>query len=455
MPLPEITRVLAAESVSNFGSMLSRLVIPWLAALVLQATPMQMAALLVADVLAAALGSLLLAAWVDRSGKRAVMLWADGLRLVLMLGLAAATWWGWVSLGWLVLVAAANGVLAMAFELARSAWLAQRVQVADLPQRNAQLSMVGSLSETAAFAIGGWLYQGLGATLSFVVDACSYAASALCLRGVSEVRTEVAGASDAGAAPSKTAAPATTATTAASALTDAPAASAQPALRRFGQESAAGMRAIAQRPALRALAGIEALGSFSFALTGTVYTIYVTRELGVSTAAAGMVAALGGAGAVLGAALAPRLGQRIGRGRTMALGLSLFALGGACIPLAGWAAAGQLAAATPGAGAGVGVGVGVLSLGVVAWLVAHQVVGDAGHTLHDVHDRTLRQTAVPPQLLARADAGIRSVGQIALLLGAGVGGVLGTTLGSVAVLWLATAAAAAAALLAVWRLAER
>ena len=449
MPLPEISRVLAAESVSNFGSMLSRLVIPWLAALVLQATPMQMAALLVADVLAAALGSLLLAAWVDRSGKRAVMLWADGLRLVLMLGLAAATWWGWVSLGWLVLVAAANGVLAMAFELARSAWLAQRVQVADLPQRNAQLSMVGSLSETAAFAIGGWLYQGLGATLSFVVDACSYAASALCLRGVSEVRTEVAGASDAGAAPSKTAAPA------ASALTDAPAASAQTALRRFGHESAAGMRAIAQRPALRALAGIEALGSFSFALTGTVYTIYVTRELGVSTAAAGMVAALGGAGAVLGAALAPRLGQRIGRGRTMALGLSLFALGGACIPLAGWAAAGQLAAATPGAGAGVGVGVGVLSLGVVAWLVAHQVVGDAGHTLHDVHDRTLRQTAVPPQLLARADAGIRSVGQIALLLGAAVGGVVGTTLGSVAVLWLATVAAAAAALLAAWRLAER
>ena len=38
--------VLAAEGVSNFGSMLSRLAIPWLAALVLQATPSKMAALL-------------------------------------------------------------------------------------------------------------------------------------------------------------------------------------------------------------------------------------------------------------------------------------------------------------------------------------------------------------------------------------------------------------------------
>ena len=54
----EVNRVLAAEGVSNFGSMLSRLAIPWLAALTLQATPFQMAALLVADVAAAAFASL-------------------------------------------------------------------------------------------------------------------------------------------------------------------------------------------------------------------------------------------------------------------------------------------------------------------------------------------------------------------------------------------------------------
>ncbi len=448
MPAPEIPRVLAAESVSNFGSMLSRLVIPWLAALVLNATPMQMAALLVADVLAAALGSLLLARWVDGMGKRAVMLLADGLRMGLMLGLAAATWWGWVSLGLLVAVAAAHGLLNMAFELARSAWLAQRVEVNDLPQRNAQLAMVGSLSETAAFAIGGWLYQGLGATLSFVVDACSYLLSALCLRGVSEVRA-VAG--DAGLA--------------------APAPP-QSALRRFWHESAAGLRAVAARRALRALAGIEALGSFSYALTGTVYTIYVTRDLGVSTGAAGMVAALGGAGAVLGAMGSPHLGRRIGPGRTMALGLGLFALGGVCIPLAGWAtgaanvagaasaagaagAAGAASAASAASAAALGPAVLPLAWGVLAWLAAHQVVGDMGHTMHEVHDRTLRQTAVPPHLLARADAGIRGAGQLALLLGALVGGVLGTAQGNAPVLWLAAASAAAAAGLAAWRLAER
>ena len=49
-----MARVLAAEAVSNFGSMLSRLALPWLAALVLLATPAQMAWLLMADVGAAA-----------------------------------------------------------------------------------------------------------------------------------------------------------------------------------------------------------------------------------------------------------------------------------------------------------------------------------------------------------------------------------------------------------------
>ena len=92
----DIGRVVAADAVSNFGSMLSRLAIPWLAALSLQATPAQMALLMVADVLAAALGALFLGHWVDHSGKRAVMLWADGGRALLLALLALAAWQGWL-----------------------------------------------------------------------------------------------------------------------------------------------------------------------------------------------------------------------------------------------------------------------------------------------------------------------------------------------------------------------
>ena len=399
----DFARVLAAEGVSNFGTMLSRLAIPFLAALQLQATPPQMAALLVADVVAGALGSLWLGSLIDRHGKRATMLLADGLRCALVAALALAAWAGVVHMLLLVLASAASGLLTVAFGLARSAWMAQRVADAELPQRNAQLSVAGSLSETAAFAIGGWLYQGLGAALSLAVDALSYALSALCLRGMAEVR----------AAPAQ----------------PAPAQGAWQALR---QDVALGLRAIADRPLLRALVGVEALLQFSMALTGTSYMIYVTRDVALPTGPLGMVAALGALGAVAGAGLAPRLGRTIGPGWTMALGLSAFAVGAACIPMApvaqglGWAA--------------------------VAWLVAHQIVGDAGHVMHDVHDRTLRQTAVPDALLARVDAGIRSAGQLATLAGAVAGGVIGSATDARTVLWLAAAVAAVAAGVAAMRL---
>lgn len=405
-------RVLAAEGVSNFGAMLSRLAIPWLATLVLLATPAEMALLLVADVVSAALGALLLGGQVDRCGKRVLMLACDAARALLLGLLALGAWRGWLGMGTLVAAAAASGVLTVGFEMARSAWTAQCVAAADLPRRNAQLSVVGSVSETVAFAAGGWLYQWLGAALALLLDACSYVVSALCLRGVPET-------SPAPAAP---------------AVPAASNAKLSVALHRRWQdlsdEAMAGLRTVAAVPALRALAGIEGLRAFGMALTGTSLMLYVTRDLGLGTGELGLVFALGGLGAVLGGSLAPRLGRRLGPGRTMALGLALMAVGAACVPLAG---------VLGGAG-----------LAALAWLAAQQIIGDAGHTVHDVHDRTLRQTAVPMALLARADGGIRSIGHGATLAGALTGGVLGNFAGTLAVLWLAVAVAVAASLLAAW-----
>lgn len=410
-------RVLAAEAVSNFGSMLSRLAIPWLATLALQATPWQMATLLLADVAAAAAGGLLLGAWVDGHGKRAVMLMADGARALLLLLLAAAAWQGVASFSLLLAASMASGVLTVVFELARSAWVAQRVVPADLPQRNAQLAVAGSVSETLAFALGGWLYQGLGAALSLLVDALSYAASALCLRGVPEVPGHMS--------PQSTQS------------TQSPHAPTPPMTRgarvqAWWHDTTAGLRAVATLPVLRTLAGVHALLALSMALSGTSVMIFVSRDMGLPTGQLGLIFATGGLGAVLGGVLAPRLGRSLGAGPSMALGVSAFAVGAACVPMVqgvGWAA--------------------------VGWLLAQQIVGDAGHTLQDVFDRSLRQTTVPSALLARADAGIRSAGHVATLAGALLGGALGTLHGTRTVLWLAAAVAAAAAVLAAAVLAPR
>ncbi len=395
-------RVLAAEGMSNFGSMLSRLAIPWIAALSLAATPWQMGWLLVADVAAAALGGLLLGGVVDRAGKRGVMVAADLARAALLGAVAWAAWQGVLVFSALLLAAAAAGVLTLVFELARSAWLAQRGSAEALAAQNAKLSAVASLSETAAFALGGWLFQWLGAVVALAVDALSYLASAFALRGVAEVPPVAAAPRPRGL------------------------------LARLAHDATEGLRAVAAQRSLRALAVLEVLMAMSMSLSATSYMIFVARDIGFATGWLGLIFALGGVGAVAGAAVAPWLGRRLGPGRAIACGLALFALGAACVPLVG----------APGVAGAL-------------LLVAQQVVGDAGHTVHEVHDRTLRQTLVEPDLLARADAGLRALGQGATLAGALVGGAFAAAIGTRGALAAAALFAATAALFAAMRLGRR
>ena len=98
--------------------------------------------------------------------------------------------------------------------------------------------------------------------------------------------------------------------------------------------------------------------------------IFVSRDIGLPAGWLGTVFVLAAAESIAGASRAPRLGRRIGLRRPMACFLA------------------------------------------VLLMTMQQIAGDAGHTLHD---RTLRQTAMPAALLARADAAVRSAGQLATL----------------------------------------
>jgi hypothetical protein len=166
-----------------------------------------------------------------------------------------------------LIAAAAGGLLNVAFDLARSAWIAQRVAAGDLPARNAQLSMIGSVSETAAFALVGWLYQALGAVLALAGDALSYLGSALLPRGVREVPAVVSASEGAAASP----------------------------WRAWWQEQREGWAALHAHARLRALAVVEALLGLDASLAATSYMVYVARDLALPTGVQGMVFALGGA----------------------------------------------------------------------------------------------------------------------------------------------------------------
>jgi Na+/melibiose symporter-like transporter len=405
LPLFDFHRVLAAEVVSNFGAMLSRVAIPWLATLQLAASPLEMGALVVADVAAGAVAALFLGALIDRAGKRAVMVLTDCLRAAVLAMVAWLSYHGALAMWMLVAAAVVNGALTVAFELARSVWIAERTEAGLLPTRNAQLAAGASIAETAAFALGGWLYQAVGAVVALIVDAVSYLISAMFLRGVAETRPPVR-------------------------VVDG-VVSEESALRALVTDVRAGLAALVATPALRVLAVLEMLVAAALSLSGTSYMIYVTRDVGFPTGILGVIFALGGLGSVAGAFAAPRLAHRFGIAAALTAGLALATIGAVFVVLAG---APTLAAA--------------------ALLAAQQIIGDGGHAIYHVHDRTLRQTAVAAPLLARVDGAIRTLGYASTLTGALAGGWMATLLGARFGLIMAAMLLAMAAIVAATKLAR-
>jgi Na+/melibiose symporter-like transporter len=392
-------RVFAAEVVSTFGSLMSRLAIPWLAVLVLQAGPGAMAALAMADVAAAALAALLLGAVVDRWPKRRTMIAADLLRAGMLATVPLMAAFGHLTIAWLVTVVALNGALTVAFELAQSAWIARSTTQDQLTQRNSALAAGGAVTEAASFGITGWLFQWFGAVTVMVLDALTYIASALLLVRLSEpppLRHE----------------------TSARTTLRGQAAS-------FSADLGAGLRAAFSDPVLRGLAIVATLAALAMSFAATTYMIYVARDLGLATGVLGVLFALGGVGSLVGSWLTARYAGRIDARLWLIGSLGVWAIGSLAAPLATSA-----------------------TLAGMALIAVQQVIGDAGGIGYHIADRTLRQTRAPAALLARVDASLRTLGYAATLVGALSSGMLAGSTGARAMLFASSALLAVAALAA-------
>jgi predicted MFS family arabinose efflux permease len=396
-------RVFAADVISTFGSLMSRLAIPWLAVLVLDAGPTAMGWLAVADVVAGALAALMLGVLVDRLPKRGSMIACDLLRAAALLAIPLLAWSGHLSIGSLIAVVAFNGALTVAFELAQSAWIARHTETAALAGRNSALAAGSAVTEAASFGLTGWIFQFAGASMALVTDALTYVASALLLVRVDETppppREATAGVT------------------------------LRAVLKSFATEVRDGLQTVIAHPTLRALATVAALTAFGSSFAATTYMIYVARDLGFSTGALGMIFALGGFGSLAGAWGVAKLAHRIPPHRLLIAGLFVWAIGSAAAPLA----------------------VSATVFGALL-LCAQQLIGDAGGITVHIADRTLRQSHTPQTHLARVDASIRTVTHVFTLAGALLSGALAEAFGARPLLFASSALVGVAGAMALFTL---
>lgn len=359
---PDFVRLWAGQTVSIFGSLTTRLALPFTAVIFLDAPGWQVALLGSADVVAGISVGLFAGVWVDRLRRRPIMITADLARAAIIASVPTAALFGVLHMPQLYVVAFTTGVLTTFFDVAYQSYLPTLVSEEELLEGNAKLTGSASVAEAGAFGAAGWLAQLLTAPGAMAIDAVTFLVSAWSLFGI------------------KTPEPPTLA------VEDR-----EPALAEIGE----GLRTVQHDTRQFVMAGSWMCMSLANGMFGGVVILFVTRDIGLSPGAQGLIYAVGGVTSLIGAMSAGWCRKRFGAGGAMVLGLML---GGA------------------GVMAMAGAPSDVLWL-AVGLLIAQQIISDPGWTIYDINMVSLRQAITPDRLMGRVTSAFRFGGMVAMLVG--------------------------------------
>jgi MFS family permease len=374
----DFLRLWTGQTISELGSQVSGLAIPWVAAVVLHVRPFLFSLLGVVGVLPFILIALPAGVWVDRLRRRPILIAGDAARAALLVTIPISYAFGVLTIWQLLATSFVVGIFTVFFDIAYMSYVPAIVGRADLVDGNAKLDLTVSVAQVAGPSIAGALIGAITAPYAVAVDAVSFVASAgfvmrMRHREVLPERTE---------------------------------AEPKPAMVREVME---GLRFLVGHRWLRPIAACTGSANFFLSLTFSILLLYLTRSLHLSSLEVGAVFAVGSIGSVTAALVSSRLQRAIGVGRTIALtpllGVAFFAF-----PLA------PRAFPLP-----------VLMLGEL--LFGFNVVA------YNVAQRSLRQAITPDRLLGRTNAAMRWLVWGTMPLGTLAGGGIATVFSLRAALW--------------------
>ncbi|HYX12706.1 MAG TPA: MFS transporter [Candidatus Acidoferrum sp.] len=410
---PNYRKLWTAATVSLFGTQVSQIAIPFIAAVVLKAPPGEVGLLTTIEFLPFLLFTLPAGVWVDRFPKKRILVLGDLGRGAMLVSIPVAFALGGLTIWQLYLVGFVNGVMTVFFDVADQSYLPTILEREDLVEGNAKLQISQSSAQILGQPVGGGVVALVGAPVAVLVDAVSYLGSALLILWirVSGLATRSAGRGLASAAAAE-AVEATASTSAGTTVAAEASAADRDEAQNAAGGAAGGMRSQI-RDGLNYILRHEYLGNIA-ATTATsnlfgnigfaIFPVFAYRELQMSPAGVGTVGGLGGAGVLLGALVASRVSARLGIGRTIIVAIGVFAPFNLLIPLA-----------TP-------------ELALLFLSIAFFVTG-VSNVVYNVAQVSLRQAITPEHFLGRMNATMRFLvwGTIPVgsLIGAGLSEVIG------------------------------
>ena len=354
-------RLWISSLISSLGNQISLLALPLTAAVLLDASALQMGELTAMEIVPFVLLSLPGGVWLDRVRKFPVYVFGELLTATAVVLVPLAWWLHLLSMPLLYLVAFVMGAVNTIAGSASQIVLTQLVARERLVEAHAKNALASSMAEVMGPGAAGLMIRLTGAPIALLADAALLVGSALILKGTRAPPDELH-----------------------------PAAPFWPAMR-------SGLRFVTGRRLLVTMA--LAVGTWEFCFQGTmaVQILFATRQLGLSERGVGLCYAALGAGTILASAAGNRVAHRIGPGPALTLGFAICGVGWTLLSL------------SP-----------VGTLGVAAFATMLFLYG-VGAVFIFINFLALRQSVTPAPLLGRMTSTMRFL----ILTPAGPGALFG------------------------------
>ena len=378
----------AAETVSQLGSQVSGIALPFVAILVLKVSAFEVALLGVIEFAPFILVSLPAGVWVDRMQRRRILIVGDLGRAAVLVTVPLAYWLDALTIWQLYGVGFTFGVLTVFFDVAYQSYLPSLVERDQLVEGNSKLEISRSGAQLAGPALAGVLIQVLKAPVAILVDALSFLVSGLFVLRIR--KREELPEREPGRSP----------------------------LHGMRGELVEGVRYVVGHRHLRWIAASTATFNFFGSMMGAIFLVYAVRRLGLSAGTIGVIFAVGNVGYLAGAVTANRVARKIGVGPAIVAG----------------AATGTAALLIPLAPEGA----------PIPYLIASGVILGFGVVVYNVTQLSFRQAITPERLQGRMNSVMRFIVWGVMPLGTLLGGAIATGADLKTAIWVGAAGQALA-----------
>jgi MFS family permease len=289
------------ETLSLLGTQVTNLALPLTAIYAFKATDSQVGVLRFLQLVPYIGLALLFGVWVDRVRRRHVMLGANLVRMVLI-GLVPLLYkLDFLSMPLLMVIACSIGIASVLYDLSWMPFVPTLVKDSKhYVEANSKMAISSSTAEVAGPGLAGLLVAAVSAPIALIADSCSYLVSVITLLLVRTEEPRPKPAAD----------------------------------RHVLTELRDGLRWVFRDPILRWLACIGFCCNFSMITVWTMFLLYGTREVGLSSAALGGIFATASVGGLIGAMISRKVLQLFPLGRVYLIAQSALLIGPSVLVLA-------------------------------------------------------------------------------------------------------------------------